>query len=153
MKVYIGSDHGGYQLKRELKEYLGELGYEIEDMGAHELNPEDDYPDFIFPVAQKVAQDPESRGIVLGRSGIGEAMAANKVKGARAALVWNEQSAVKSREHNNANIISLGADYLDSQTAKELVKVFLETPFSGEERHKRRLGKISQYELGQKDLD
>lgn len=146
MKIYIGADHGGYRLKEGLKRYLAELGHEVEDMGAYELNPEDDYPDFVFPVAQRVASEPGSRGIVIGRSGNGEAIAANKVKGIRTALCWNEEIAKKAREHNNANVLSLGADYIDTEKVKIIVKTFLETPFSEEERHKRRIEKISLYE-------
>lgn len=146
MKVYIASDHGGYHLKDELRRYLSELGHAVEDMGAHEMNPEDDYPDFVFPTGERVAQNPGSMGIVIGRSGNGEAIAANKVKGIRAALCWNEEVAKKAREHNDANVLSLGADYIDQETAKSIVKTFLETPFSGEERHKRRIEKISSYE-------
>lgn len=147
MRIYIGADHGGYQLKEELKKYLGEIGHEVEDMGAHELNPEDDYPDFVFPVALRVAQSKphEAMGIVIGRSGNGEVITANKVKGIRAALCWNEEVAKKAREHNDANILSLSADYTDTETAKIIVKTFLETPFSEEERHKRRIEKISKY--------
>lgn len=151
MKIYLGADHGGYKLKEELKKYLTELRYEVEDMGAHKLDLGDDYPDFVFPVALRVAdaqgklQEPVF-GIVIGRSGIGEAIAANKVKGLRAALVWSEKTAAKAREHNDANILSLGADYMDGEIAKKIVKIFLETPFSGEERHKRRLTKIKDYE-------
>lgn len=148
MKIYIGSDHGGFQLKEGLKGYLKELGYEIEDMGAHNLDPEDDYPDFVFPVAEKVAQNPGAFGIVIGRSGNGEAIAANKIKGIRAALCWNEEVAKKAREHNDVNILSLGADYITTDNAKKIAKVFLETPFSGEERHKRRIEKIKNYESG-----
>lgn len=148
MRVYIGADHGGYQLKEELKKYLSELGYEVEDIGAHGLNPEDDYPDFVFPVAEKVAQNPGAFGIVIGRSGNGEAIAANKVKGVRAALCWNEEVAKKAREHNDANVLSLGADYIDTEKAKIIVKTFLETSFSGGERHKRRIEKIKNYESG-----
>ncbi|MBI2405651.1 RpiB/LacA/LacB family sugar-phosphate isomerase [Candidatus Microgenomates bacterium] len=150
MKVFIGSDHGGFQLKEELKRYLGDLGHEVEDMGGHELNPEDDYPDFIFPVALRVAQDKlhgeNVVGIVIGRSGNGEVIAANKVKGIRAALCTDQEMARHAREHNDANILSLGADVIDIESAKEIVKVFLETPFSSEERHKRRLAKIADYE-------
>lgn len=146
MRIYIGADHGGYKLKEELKKYLGEIGHEVEDMGAHELDPEDDYPDFVFPVAEKVAQNPGAFGIVIGRSGNGEAIAANKVKGIRAALCWSEEIAKKAREHNDANILSLGADYIDTEKAKIIVKTFLETSFSEEERHKRRIEKISKYE-------
>lgn len=145
MKVYIGADHGGYQLKEELKGYLKELSYGVEDMGAHELDPEDDYPDFVFPVARRVASEPDSKGIVIGRSGNGEAIAANKVKGVRAAVCWNEEVAKKAREHNNANVLSLGADYITTDNAKKIAKAFLETPFSGEERHKRRIEKITSY--------
>lgn len=146
MKVYIGADHGGYKLKEELKKYLGEMGYEVEDMGVYTPDPEDDYPDFVFPTGERVAQNPGSMGIVIGRSGNGEAIAANKVRGIRAALCWNEEVAKKAREHNDANVLSLGADYIDSETAKGIVKTFLETPFSGEERHKRRIERISSYE-------
>lgn len=146
MKVYIASDHGGYELKEALERYLVELGHEVEDMGAHGLDPDDDYPDFVIPAAEGVARNPGSVGIVLGRSGNGEQIAANKVKGVRATLCLNPEMARKAREHNDANILSLGADYVDMETAKEIVALFLETPFSGEERHKRRIRKITAYE-------
>lgn len=142
MKIYIGSDHGGFKLKEELKKFLSDLGHEVEDIGAHSLDPADDYPDFIFPAAEKVAQNPESTGIVIGRSGNGEAIAANKVKGIRAALCLNEDMARLAREHNQANILALGADFVDTEKAKQITKTFLETPFSSEERHKRRVEKI-----------
>lgn len=148
MRIYIGSDHGGYQLKEELKEYLKKLGYEVEDLGAHELNLEDDYPDFVFPTAESVARNPGSMGIVIGRSGNGEVIAANKVKGIWAALCWDEEVAKKAREHNDANVLSLGANYISVDEAKNIIKVFLETPFSGEERHRRRIEKIKNYESG-----
>lgn len=146
MKVYIGADHGGYRLKEELKVFLTAEGYEVEDMGAHSLDQQDDYPDFIFPVAQKVASQPGSRGIVLGRSGIGEAVAANKVKGIRAALCLTPEMAKKAREHGDANVLSLGADFIDVAQAEKMVLAFLKTPFSDEERHKRRIEKIKEYE-------
>lgn len=146
MKVYLGADHGGYQLKEDLKKYIEELEYQVEDLGARELNNEDDYPDFIFPVAEMVAKEKENKGIVIGRSGNGEAIAANKVKGIRSALCWNDETAKKARMHNDANVLSLGADYLDTGIAKKIVKTFLETPFSEEERHERRIKKISSYE-------
>lgn len=146
MKIYIGADHGGYRLKEELKVFLTTEGYEVEDMGGYKLDQQDDYPDFIFPVAQKVASQPGSRGIVLGRSGIGEAVAANKVKGIRAALCLTPEMAKKAREHGDANILSLGADLIDVKPAEEVVRTFLETPFSQEERHKRRIEKIKEYE-------
>lgn len=146
MRVYIGADHGGYNLKEELKPYLVELGYEVEDLGAHSLVEDDDYPDYVLPVAEKVVGDGGSVGIVVGRSGNGEAIAANKVAGIRAAVCLNSEMARKAREHNDANVLSLGADCINSIDAKEVVKVFLETPFSGEERHIRRIRKITEYE-------
>lgn len=146
MKVYIGADHGGFELKEQLKGYVQELGHEVEDLGASELNPDDDYTDFVIPTAQKVAGQPDTLGIVIGRSGNGEAIAANKVKGVRAAVCTNVEMVKKAREHNDANVLSLGADYVSEQVAKEIVKTFLETEFSGEERHIRRLEKISRLE-------
>ena len=146
MKIYIASDHGGYELKKELVNYLQRKGYTIEDMGNKEDDPQDDYPDFILPLAEKVAKDMGAMGIILGRSGNGEAIAANKVKGIRAAVCLNVQMAKMAREHNDANILSLGADYLDLSTAKAIVDTFLETSFSTEEKHKRRMNKITSYE-------
>lgn len=144
--VYLGADHGGYQLKEELKVWLAENNIPGEDMGAHSFDPEDDYPDFIIPVAKKIASDPHSLGIIIGRSGNGEAIAANKVKGIRAALCLNEEMARKAREHNNANIISLGADYISQDEAKKIVKVFISASFSNEARHIRRIEKIKTIE-------
>ena len=146
MKVYLATDHGGYELKEILRAWLKENGYEVEDMGAHSLDPNDDYPDFIIPLARKVAQEPNSLGIISGRSGNGEAMAANKIKGIRAAVCINEEMARKAKEHNNANILSLGADYMSVDEAKNVVKAFLETSFSEDERHVRRINKIKQLE-------
>ena len=111
-------------------------------MGNIKLDPEDDYPDFVIPLAEKVSKEPDSFGVVLGRSGNGEAIVANKVKGVRAALCLNEKMAKMAREHNDANILSLGADYIDFETAKNVVEVFLTTPFSNKEKHKRRIEKI-----------
>ncbi|MFV1917110.1 MAG: RpiB/LacA/LacB family sugar-phosphate isomerase [Patescibacteria group bacterium] len=146
MKIYIASDHGGFEYKEELKNYLKGKGYEVEDTGAHELDPKDDYTDFVFPLAMRVSKEAGSMGIVLGRSGNGEQVAANKVKGIRAALCLNETMAKKARDHNDANVLSLGADYIDLETAKKVVEVFLETQFSNAKRHKRRLRKVSDYE-------
>lgn len=146
MKVYLATDHGGYELKEILKEWLKKDSFEVEDMGANSLDPEDDYPDFIVPLARKVAQESDSLGIISGRSGNGEAMAANKIKGVRAAVCLNEEMARKSKQHNNANILSLGADYMSVDEAKNIVRVFLETPFSNEERHIRRINKIKKVE-------
>ena len=144
-KIYIASDHGGFNLKKVLKKHLKEKGYEVEDMGNTKYDPGDDYPDFIIPLALRVSQSKEDFGIVIGRWGSGEAIAANKVEGIRAALSSNQEMAKKAREHNNANILSLGADYLEPETAIKIVDVFLETSFSEKERHKRRLEKISSY--------
>lgn len=144
--IYLGADHGGFELKEELKKDLAASGIETEDMGATSLNPNDDYTDFIIPVAKKVASNEDSFGIIIGRSGNGEAIAANKINGVRAALCLNEKMADKARDHNNANILSLGADYITSGEAKKIVKAFIETPFSNEERHIRRLNKIKELE-------
>ncbi len=150
MKIYIGTDHAGFELKEELKEFLGSLGCKVKDMGAYEFNEADDYPDFIWPVVKAVAEEItkglETRGIVIGGSGQGEAIVANKVKGIRAAVVYDEYSAEMSRKHNDANIISLGNRTLAISKAKELVKLWLETPFSNDERHKRRIEKIKAIE-------
>ncbi len=152
MKIYIGTDHAGFELKEELKKFLENLGCEVEDKGAYEFNREDDYPDFILPVvkavAEDIARDLDSRGIVIGGSGQGEAIVANKVKNIRAAVVYDEYSARMSREHNDANIVSLGTRTLSADKAKKLVKLWLETPFSNEERHKRRIEKIKTIEKG-----
>lgn len=146
MKIYLATDHGGYELKEGLKDWLKENGYKVEDMGANSFDPNDDYPDFIVPLAKKIAQEKDSLGIISGRSGNGEAMAANKIKGIRAAVCINEEMARKAKEHNNANILSLGADYMSVDEAKNTVKAFLETPFTNEERHVRRIEKIKKIE-------
>lgn len=144
--IYLGADHGGYSLKEDLKIWLAENNIPVEDLGADSFNPEDDYPDFIIPVAKKVALNEDNLGLVIGRSGNGEAIAANKVRGIRAAVCLNEEMARKAKEHNNANILSLGADYISVNEAKQILKVFIETSFSGDERHKRRIEKIKKIE-------
>ena len=146
MRVFISADHGGFLVKEELKKYLMQKGYEVGDGGAYELNSGDDYPDFVLPLALRVAQGKQDVGIVIGKSGNGEAIVANKVKGVRAAVCVNPEMARLAREHNNANILSLGTDFIDLETAKKVVDVFLTTQFSDEERHKRRIEKISRYE-------
>ena len=144
MKIYIGCDHAGFEIKEMLLPFLRVLGHEVEDMGAHSFEALDDYPDFIRPVAEAVAKDSTARGIILGGSGQGEAMCANRVKGARAAVYYGGpfDIAVLSREHNDANILSLGARFIDEDEAKEVVRVWLETAFSGDERHARRIKKL-----------
>lgn len=147
--IYLATDHAGFELKEKLKKYIKEeLRQEVEDTGAYEMNPDDDYPDFIIPAAQKVAQDPEkNRAIILGASGQGEALAANKVRGIRAIVYYGGSLELvqRSRSHNNANVLSLGARYLADEEAKEAVKLWLETPFKGG-RHDRRIEKITKFE-------
>ncbi len=144
MKIYFGTDHAGFELKEKLKTYLSDLGYTVEDKGAFALNPTDDYPDFIRPVAEAVASDEGSFGIVLGKSGEGEEMVADKVHGIRSAVYYGGPLDIPmlARKHNNANILSLGAGFLSDDEAKQAVKIFIETPFSSEERHERRINKI-----------
>ena len=160
MKIYIGSDHTGYELKEKLKTYFSELGYGVEDKGAFKYNTDDDYPDFIRPVAEAVAKNKESYGIILGGSGEGEAMCANRIKGARAAVFYGEalpkeaidikgQKSVDpfeiiklARIHNNANILSLGVRFLSEDQIKFAAELFLSTKFKSEGRHVRRIRKL-----------
>jgi len=153
MKIYIGADHAGFELKNVLSDFLRERGEEVVDMGAHGYDESDDYPDFIVPVARAVSKNPEEIcGIVIGGSGTGEAIAANRFPHVRA-VAFNGQHVpgdgsgvpdviALSREHNNANVLSLGARIVSAPQAKEVVVRWLETPFSGDERHVRRLKKI-----------
>lgn len=143
-KIYIGTDHAGFELKEALLPFLRAHGHDVEDFGAHSLEALDDYPDFIRPVAEAVAKDSSARGIILGGSGQGEAMCANRVKGARAAVYYGGpfDIAVLSREHNDANILSIGARFVDEDEAREVVRVWLETKFSCDERHVRRIQKL-----------
>jgi len=147
--IYIGSDHAGYELKEKLKIFLTELSYEVIDKGAISFDDQDDYPDFVIPVAESVFQDPGSMGIVLGGSGQGEMISANKVKGIRAAIYYggNPEIVRISREHNDTNVLSLGARFINEEEAQEAVKLFLETKFSGDERHNRRIDKIKKQEI------
>lgn len=144
MKIYLGTDHAGFGHKEAVKKYLLEKDYEVEDLGAHTLDLEDDYPDYITLVAECVAKELESRGIVFGGSGQGEAMCANRVKGVRAALYYGGTTDFisLSREHNDANILSLGARFLSEEETLQAVDIFLETPFSNEPRHIRRIEKF-----------
>lgn len=147
MKIYLATDHAGFELKEYLKKHLVMLEYDVEDCGAFVNDPQDDYPDFIEIAALKVAQTPTAKGIVIGGSGQGEAMAANKVKGIRAAVYYggNEELVKLSREHNDANILSLGARFLSQEEALDVVKLWIKTPFSQDERHKRRIEKLDKY--------
>ena len=144
-KIYIGADHAGFELKEKIIPFLKGLNYEVVDKGAYKFNQEDDYPDFVREVALAVANDFErSRGIVLGSSGQGEAIMANRFKGVRAVVYYggNEEIIKLSREHNDANILSLGVRFMNEDEAKKAVKIWLETPFSNEKRHIRRINKI-----------
>ena len=149
MKIYIASDHAGFYLKKELIKYLGIKGYEVEDCGAFEMDEQDDYPDFIIPCAQKVADETGSLGIVIGGSGNGEAIAANKIKGIRAAVFngGSTEIAKLAKQHNNANILSFGARFISADDAKKAATLWLETEFEGG-RHQRRIDKISNFEKG-----
>lgn len=162
MKIYFAADHAGFKLKSELLNYIrGELGYEVEDCGAPTLDPSDDYPDIIARAAQKLAKDAaagiDSRAIVIGASGQGEAMAANRFKGVRCALYYgaasknqtdiigNELDIVTStREHNNANALSLGARFISADEARTVVKSWLNTGFSGDTWHVRRMERLDE---------
>ena len=162
MKVYLASDHAGFVLKKGLKSALKAKGYEVGDYGAYAPDPADDYPDFIYPAVLAVAKDPESRGIVIGFSGQGEAMVANKAPGIRAVVYYGKPSIVSevgkeredkpkdivelSREDNNSNVLALGAGFVSFKEAEEVVVRWLETPFGEEERHTRRLKKIAEIE-------
>ena len=146
MRIHIGSDHAGLEFKNRIVEHLKNKGHDVIDHGPHTFDPLDDYPVFCIPAAEAVAKEPGSFGIVLGGSGNGEQMVANKVKGVRAALVWSKEIAKLAREHNDANVISLGGRMHDEAFCLELVDTFLATPFSGDERHVRRIGLISKYE-------
>jgi ribose 5-phosphate isomerase B len=146
MRVYLGCDHAGVELKAHLLAWLLENGHEPVDCGAAVYEPDDDYPPYVIAAAEKVAADRGSLGIVIGGSGNGEQIAANKVKGIRAALVWNEDTATLARLHNDANVVSIGARQHTLGEAARLVEVFLGTDFSGEARHVRRIEMISAYE-------
>lgn len=147
--IYLASDHAGFELKEKIKKALLDMGLKTEDMGAHEFVDKDDYPDYVIPVAKKVAESEENRGIVFGWSGQGEAIAANKIQGIRAAVYYGGSLELVrlSRFHNNANILSLGAGFLTSDEALDAVKLWLDTEFEGG-RHERRIEKIREAENG-----
>jgi len=158
-KIFFAADHAGFALKNALMEHVRILGHEVEDVGAFTLNPEDDYPDYMTPLAVRIAALPQARGIIVGGSGQGEAMCANRVPGIRAAVFYGPRRATATlekegglsedgfdavrlpRRHNDANVLSIGARFVSVDEASEAVRVFLETPFSSEPRHARRLAK------------
>jgi len=146
MRVYLGSDHAGFELKAVLLARLAEAGHQVTDCGPTSYQPDDDYPPFCIDTAQRVVADPGSLGIVIGGSGNGEQIAANKVTGVRAALGYDLQTATLARQHNDANVLSLGAREQPVAEALGFVEVFVATPFSGEARHVRRLAMIAEYE-------
>lgn len=150
MRIHIGTDHAGLELKQTITARLTGQGHEVVDHGAHTFDPNDDYPGFILATAEGVAKDQsegaEALGIVLGGSGNGEQIAANKVNGIRAALVWNDTTATLARQHNDANVIAVGARQHDEREVLHLIDLFVGEPFSGDERHVRRIGQIAEYE-------
>ncbi|MCB9813305.1 MAG: RpiB/LacA/LacB family sugar-phosphate isomerase [Pseudomonadales bacterium] len=145
-KIFLGSDHGGFELKEKIKGWLNEWAYEFEDLGASELDPDDDYPKYAFAVAKKVASLENSLGILACRSGGGMVIAANKVKGIRAEVAYDIRSAIHAKENNNVNVISIPADWTNENEQKQILRSFLATSFSQSQRHIRRIAEISSYE-------
>lgn len=146
MRIYLGADHRGFELKERAKSFLAEQGYDVEDLGAVVFDPHDDYPVYVHAVAQAVAQGEGARGVVLCGSAVGASIVANKVKGAWAAVVWTEELAKLSREHNNSNVLVLPADSLSPVQVVRFLHVWLATPFSRAARHERRLRELEAYE-------
>ena len=144
--IYLGTDHRGYKMKEELREYLTSRGYQVVDLGAKSEEPGDDYPGYAEKVARAVVTDPNNRGILLCGSGAGVCIAANKINGVRAAVAWNEGVSRAIRNDDNANVLCLPADQITAVDAKKIVQVFLDASFGGEERYKRRLRQIQEIE-------
>jgi ribose 5-phosphate isomerase B len=146
MRVYLGSDHAGFELKNHLAEHLQKQGHEVVDVGPRVYDAEDDYPPYCLHAAQRVVDDPGSLGVVIGGSGNGEQIAANKVAGVRSALVWKVEIAQLARQHNDSNVCSIGAREHTPEEATAFVDTFLATPFSGNPRHQRRIDQLAAYE-------
>lgn len=146
MRIFLGSDHAGYELKSRLLGRLKELGHEPVDCGPDAYVPSDDYPPYVLRAAKHAADEPGSLGIVIGGSGNGEVIAANKVPGVRAALVWSEETASLARQHNDANVLSIGGRMHPLDDAVRFVELFVATPFSDDPRHVRRIGMLADYE-------
>ncbi|MCX4470554.1 Ribose-5-phosphate isomerase B [Micromonospora sp. MW-13] len=146
MRVYLGSDHAGFELKVHLASHLAKQGYEVADVGPHAFDPDDDYPAFCLHTGARVVADPGSLGVVIGGSGNGEQIAANKVAGVRAALAWSIDTAQLGREHNDANVVAVGARQHTLDEATAIVEAFLTTSFSGNPRHARRIDQVTAYE-------
>lgn len=146
MRIYLGSDHAGFELKNHLVARLSSLGHEAVDCGPHEYVATDDYPPFVMAAAASAAEETGSLAVVIGGSGNGEVIAANKVPGTRAALVWSEETATLARQHNDANVISVGARMHSIEDATRFVELFVATPFSEDPRHKRRIAMLTDFE-------
>ena len=146
MRIHIAADHAGFDLKTAIARHLQDAGHEVTDHGAHVYDAEDDYPAFCFAAAEATAADAGSLGIVIGGSGNGEQIAANKVTGVRCGLAWSVETAELTRQHNNANCIGIGARMHSEEEAKEIVDAFIATDFSGAERHQRRIDQLTEYE-------
>ncbi|WP_433387054.1 ribose-5-phosphate isomerase [Micromonospora sp. KLBMP9576] len=146
MRVYLGSDHAGFELKVHLVNHLTKEGYDVVDVGPHAFDPDDDYPAFCLHTGDRVVADGGSLGVVIGGSGNGEQIAANKVAGVRAALAWSTDTAQLAREHNDANVVAVGARQHTLDEATAIVEAFLTTPFSGNDRHARRIAQVADYE-------
>lgn len=146
MKVYLGADHAGFELKQHLVQWLLSAGHDVVDVGAAKYDAEDDYPSYCFDAASRVVADPGSLGVVIGGSGNGEQISANKVPGVRAALAWSEETAELARSHNDANVVAIGARMHTPDEAVAIVTAFLSTAFSGDARHMRRIAEVSAYE-------
>ncbi|MEU4694106.1 ribose-5-phosphate isomerase [Actinoplanes sp. NPDC023714] len=146
MRLYLGSDHAGFELKQHLVNHLIKQGHDVVDVGPHSYDPEDDYPAFCFHTGARVVADPGSLGIVIGGSGNGEQIAANKVPGVRSALVWKTEIAQLGRQHNDSNVMAIGARQHTLDEATAFVEAFIATPFSGDARHARRIAQLASYE-------
>ena len=144
--IYLASDHGGFKLKEAIEKYLRNKGQEVIDIGPQKLDPTDDFPDFVIPLAKKVAESSENLGVALCRNGVGVEVSANKIDGVRAALSWDPKHAASSRRDDNSNVLALPADYLDQKKAIEVLEAWLSTPYVKEPRFERRLKKIEKEE-------
>ena len=146
MRIHVAADHAGFELKQAIVAHLSESGHEVVDHGAYEYDAEDDYPPMCIEAGKAVVAEPGTLGIVLGGSGNGEQIAANKVPGVRAVLAWSEDTARLGRQHNDANVIAIGARQHSTAEALALVDAFIAEPFSGNERHQRRIDLLAEYE-------
>lgn len=146
MTIYLASDHAGFNLKKSIADFLSSQNYNLVDCGDYKSNPNDDYPKFIAKACEKVSLDPSARAIVFGKSGAGEEIVANKFPNVRAVLGFSDENVRLSRQDNDANVLSLGSEFITQQKALTLVKIFLETPFSNKPRHKRRIEEIKKIE-------